>query len=267
MRDSCILPFLERKFFVSRISRKCMDGNYFHIMIQGHNKAYIFSKKKYKNKIKEIIFKKTKGLNIGILAYCIMDNHLHLILKIARISDLSKYMAKVNTSYAKYYNHINNIVGYVFRDRYRAEGIYSINQLINCIKYIHENPVKAHIVPSAKDYYYSSIHDYENNKIEDDILIEAFGDDINYLDKVCGVYEDYNFLDEDDEFGEGEKEEFSEVIKEYKDVDYSVDENVYKISKILKKRCDVTNEEIYSFMGLKKTSYYTILRIMKKLDF
>ena len=118
-----------------------------------------------------------------------MDNHVQLLIKIENVDSMSRYMSKVNTSYAKYYNFINDKVGYVFRDRYRAEAIYSMNQLINCIKYIHENPVKAQIVSKAIEYEYSSIHDYVKDNIERDVLLELFGGDFKYLEKISGVYE------------------------------------------------------------------------------
>ena len=267
MSYSHILPFLKGMMEMARISRKCNDGKYFHVMIQGHNKNYIFKCEKLKEKMKEIIYNKRKGLNIMIIAFCIMDNHVHLLVKVNKIEDLSKYMSRVNTSYAKYYNYYNNKVGYVFRDRYRAEGIYSINQMINCVKYIHENPVKAHIVSKAQEYKYSSIQDYEKNNIEQDVIVELFGNDIDYLEKICGIYENYDFIEEDDEFGEGKKEKFEEVCKEYRNLDYKNEGNVYKTSNILKKRCAATNEEIYRFMGLKRATYYNIIKKAKKLDF
>lgn len=248
---------------MARISRKCNDGKYFHVMIQGHNKEFIFKSKKSKEKMKDIIFNKTKELNVKIIAYCIMDNHVHLLIKIEEVNDMSKYMSRVNTSYAKYYNHIYNKVGYVFRDRYRAEGIYNINHIINCIKYIHENPVKVQIVLQAQEYEYSSINDYREHRVEQSVLVELFGDDLDYLEKICGRYEDYDFIEENNEFGVCKKEIFEEVCKEYKDVDYQNDENVYKISNILKQRCVTTNEEIYKFMGLKRATYYNIIKRTK----
>ena len=251
---------------MARISRKCNDGKYFHIMIQGHNRGYIFQDKKLKDKMKEIILKKRKEINIKIIAYCIMDNHVHLLIKIENVDSMSKYMSKVNTSYAKYYNFINDKVGYVFRDRYRAEAIYSMNQLINCIKYIHENPVKAQIVSKAIEYEYSSIHDYVKDNIEQDVLLELFGGDFKYLEKISGVYENYDFIDENNEFGNSKKEKIEEVWKEYKYIDYKNEELVYKISNILKKRCSITNGEIYKLMGLKKATYYNIIKRVKKLD-
>lgn len=251
---------------MARISRKCIEGKYFHIMVQGHNRDFIFKSKKNKEKIIKVLFDKTKGLGIKIIAYCIMGNHFHLLIEVDDVKNMSKYMARVNTSYAKYYSFIHSSVGYVFRDRYRAEPILSINQMVNCIKYIHNNPVKAHIVPKAELYQYSSINDFIKHNIDQDIIIELYGDDIDYLEKINGVYENYDFIDEEDEFGRGEKEPFEKVCQEYKDMDFSNDLIVYKVSNAFKKRSVVTNEEIYRFMGLKRTSYYNIIKRMKGLN-
>ena len=58
----------------------------------------------------------------------------------------------LNTRYGLYYNKKYKRIGYVFRDRYKAEGIYSEEQLYNCIKYIYDNPVKAGVCNKAEEY-------------------------------------------------------------------------------------------------------------------
>ena len=101
--------------------------------------------------------------NIKIIAFCIMNNHAHLLINTDEIQELSKYMQKLNSMYAKYYNHMENKrVGYVFRDRYKSEPILDKKQLLQCIKYIHQNPVKAGMIKDSKEYPYSSCHFYQD---------------------------------------------------------------------------------------------------------
>ena len=102
------------------------------------------------------MYKSNKEHKIKIISYCIMNNHAHMLIETEKISELSKYMQRLNTKYAMYYNKKYNRVGYVFRDRYKAEGIYSEEQLYNCIRYIYNNPVKAGICFKAEDYPYSN---------------------------------------------------------------------------------------------------------------
>ena len=73
---------------------------------------------------------------LKIIAYCIMNNHAHLLIQTEKISELSKYMQRIHTRYGMYYNKKYNRVGYVFRDRFKTEEIYTKAHLINCIKYI-----------------------------------------------------------------------------------------------------------------------------------
>ena len=97
-------------------------------------------------------------------------------------------MQRLNTKYAKYYNQKYNRVGYVFRSRYKSEGIYDEKYLYNCMRYIYNNPVKAGICEEIKDYPYSNYQiiskkikekyifmniEYTFIDIEDDMLAEC----------------------------------------------------------------------------------------------
>ena len=148
---------------MSRIARKYKKASFFHVITQGINKEYIFKEERYIYQYLKIFRKYSKELNIEIKAYCIMGNHTHFLLKVDKIEDLSKLMQKVNSVYARYYNYMeNNRVGYVFRDRFVSEPIDSKRYLIQCIKYIHMNPVKAKIVKEKEDYKFSSYKFYCN---------------------------------------------------------------------------------------------------------
>ena len=106
--------------------------------------------------------------NIKIIAYCIMKNHTHMLIETELIEKLSQYMHCLNTRYGIYYNKKYKRVGYVFRDRYKAEGIYSEEQLYNCIRYIYDNPVKAGICSKPEEYEFSNYkknnYSYTNNE-------------------------------------------------------------------------------------------------------
>lgn len=138
-----------------RYPRNYSNTSFFHVMTQGINKSYIFDNeddiKYYIDKMEQL----TKEQNVKIMAYCIMSNHAHILLEAKKLEELSKYMQRLNTSYGRYYNKKYDKVGFVFRDRYKSEGIYSEKQLYNCIKYIANNPVKAGICEEPAEYPYS----------------------------------------------------------------------------------------------------------------
>jgi len=139
-----------------RIPRMYLNTEYFHIITQGINKIYIFDNSNdIKFYIKSMYDLKDK-YDIEIIAYCIMNNHAHMLIKSKIIKNLSKFMHDLNTRYGCYYNKKYKRVGYVFRDRYKSEGIYTEEQLYSCIKYIYDNPVKAGICNKPEEYPYSN---------------------------------------------------------------------------------------------------------------
>ena len=139
-----------------RFPRNYLKTSFFHVMSQGINKNFIFEDSiDIKFYIKNMYEIKDK-YNVKIIAYCIMNNHVHMLLETAGVENLSKYMHCLNTRFGQYYKKKYKRVGYVFRDRYKAEGIYSEKQLYNCIKYIYDNPVKAEICKKPEEYEFSN---------------------------------------------------------------------------------------------------------------
>lgn len=163
-----------------RIPRSYIKTCYFHVMIQGIDKSYIFEQAEDIKYYIKTMYELIKEHELEIVAYCIMNNHAHFLIKTEKLKEMSKYMQRLNTKYARHYNHKYNRVGYVFRDRYKSEGIYTERQLQNCIKYIFDNPVKAGMCEKASDYPYSNYKKqvekfkkeyYEFIDIEEDINI------------------------------------------------------------------------------------------------
>lgn len=160
-------------------------------MVQGVNKEYIFKSKKYIDLYMRLIDEKKKAYNFTILAYCIMNNHAHFLIHVPNILQLSEFMHNVNAEYASRYNQNENRVGVLFRNRYKTEPIYEERYLINCINYIHNNPVKAGMVNKCGEYKYSSYRFYCNNTgpANSEIMQQIFGKGCNYLDLFEKSYE------------------------------------------------------------------------------
>ncbi len=159
-----------------RLPRNNIKTSYFHVMVQGIDKEYIFNRKIDIKYYISILYELKDELNIKIIAYCIMNNHAHLLIHTNDVSNLTKYMHKTNTKYAIYYNKIHDRVGYVFRNRFKSEGIYSERQLYNCISYIYNNPVKAKICRTPEEYPYSNSK-YYKGIIEENNLYSFLGMD------------------------------------------------------------------------------------------
>lgn len=185
---------------MSRTTRNNMkNSSFFHIMVQGINKERIFNTDKNKEKYLKLIYKNNEG--VDIIAYCMMNNHAHILVKTENIEKMQNWMKKSNTGYAIYYNKSNDRVGYVFRDRYKSQVIKNEKHLYTCVDYIHENPVKAGICDKKEDYVFSSyIEKYNGNQNEVKTQIAKIFNDI-----------EENFKEERFEFIESEEENKEEI--------------------------------------------------------
>lgn len=149
-----------------RISRQSYISSFLHIMVQGINKEDIFKEELYKNLYLKLLSKISEEFNIAILAYVIMDNHVHILIYYNDVQHISKFMHKVNQNFAQIYNKNNDRVGYVFRNRYKCQQIKDITNLYIVLAYIHFNPYKAGIVNKLTDYKFSSYNKYANGNID-----------------------------------------------------------------------------------------------------
>ena len=153
-----------------RYPRNYNQTDFFHVMTQGIEKKSIFENPEDAKFYISFMHKIKDSYNVDIIAYCTMSNHSHLLLKVDKISCLSNFMHVLNTTYAKYYNCKYKRVGYVFRDRFKAQGIYSERQLYNCLNYIFENPVKAGICNNPKEYPFSNYKKIDISYIDDNMV-------------------------------------------------------------------------------------------------
>lgn len=143
-----------------RTARRDTDGKYFHIMVQGIGKEFIFPTDEFKGYYLASLKKAIEKTHTKILAFCVMSNHAHILLVVENAQELAAFMNFANAEYARYYNSMKRRVGYVFRDRYKSQNIKNINHLISCLAYIHNNPLKAKMVMDAENYKYSSYKNY-----------------------------------------------------------------------------------------------------------
>lgn len=134
-------------------------GNYYHLYNRGVNKEKIFfSDRNYSYFLFRLAdyFKSTAD----VLAYCLMPNHFHLLVLVRSSEFLVRSLHPFLVTYSKSVNREQNRVGPLFQGRYRANHIQDEEYLLDCVKYIHLNPVKANLVTNPVLWKYSSYSAY-----------------------------------------------------------------------------------------------------------
>lgn len=250
-----------------RIARKDMNTSFFHVIVQGVNREFIFTKDKYKEKYLKLLKETKEQYLIDIISHAIMYNHAHLLLHTENINELSNFMKKVNEDYGRYYNYMENRVGHVFRDRFLSEPITYEKYLFNCIAYIHNNPVKANIVDKCENYKYSSYSDYLNMTgfIDEKILKLVFGKKKLDLDefKKMHLKKAYYFA----EYENMESQNMNEIILELEDKYKNKIELLNKNPKILKniiieikERIRISNSSLAKYLKIDRNRINKLIK-------
>lgn len=184
-----------------RIARKNIQSEFVHIITKGIKSEFIFYKDQYKNEYILLLKKCIKEMiKTDIVSYSIMANHAHILIHTKSIDEISKLMRKINTAYAIYYNKSEEREGFVFANRYYSQDIKDVQHLFACIKYIHDNPVKAGIVKDPSQYKFSSFKEFNEGKLDTEVAKLIFGTE-NYVSKFNNleVEGEFNIIDISDE--------------------------------------------------------------------
>jgi len=111
-------------------------------------------------------------LDYKIYAYCLMPDHLHIILQPIGAYNLSYIMRMIKGNFSRKYNKLVFRSGKVWQERFFDEGIRDNTRLIKKIEYIHNNPVRAKIVVTPDEYKFSSYGHYFNTGHRNNIFPE-----------------------------------------------------------------------------------------------
>ena len=97
-----------------------------------------------------------------VLAFCLMGNHLHLLIKTRKdtAEEMELAMKRLGIRYAQYFNRRYLRVGPVFQGRYKSVPVQTRNYFLRVMRYIHQNPVKADLCDLPQEYPWSSYIDY-----------------------------------------------------------------------------------------------------------
>lgn len=150
-----------------RMARKVSNTKVYHIIFRGNDKQDIFFDiQDYKKYLKEIKVTKEK-YQYEILAYCLMSNHVHLIV-FDKNDNLSKAMQSLAVAYSSYFSKKYDKVGHLFQNRFHSKNVETKEYLVQLCRYIHQNPPKAQI-GTVDNYKWSSYKEYINLDLKERI--------------------------------------------------------------------------------------------------
>ncbi|MFT5874496.1 MAG: putative transposase [Clostridium sp.] len=155
------------------------EGAIYHITTRGNNKNDIFKDeedfKAYLTTLGEALIYYSHT-NYELVAYCLMDNHVHLIIKTGE-EPLTRIMRRINSIYTRYFNKKYNYIGHLFQAKYFSKLIESDKQILEASRYVHLNPVKAKMVSIPEKYQWTSYRMFIGEKsklVNTEIILSYF---------------------------------------------------------------------------------------------
>lgn len=143
---------------MARAARRQAESEIYHVMVRGVGRQVIFEddvdRRFYLSSLREELVSHGGEL----LSWCLMDNHVHLLVRIA-FEGLSSMMQTVGSEYATFFNRRHERVGHLFQDRFKSEPVDSESYLLTVVRYIHMNPVKDGLC-TTPEYQWSSYRAY-----------------------------------------------------------------------------------------------------------
>ncbi|PKM94877.1 MAG: transposase [Firmicutes bacterium HGW-Firmicutes-1] len=144
-----------------RKNRIVSSTGLYHNMLKGIDNRNIFMDDYDRSKFLEILKETVEKESCSIMLYCLMNNHVHLLLE--DLGNMSVSMKRIGETYAKYHNKKYQRVGHLFQSRYKSEPVETENHLRVLFTYIHNNPVKAGLIKEPHKYEWSSCKTYYKN--------------------------------------------------------------------------------------------------------
>ena len=131
------------------------NGALYHVIARGNERKPIFRDDRDRRDYLERLDHYRSRMKFALLAYCLMENHVHFAIRRGPIA-LSRIMHALQSSYTQRFNRRHDRVGHLFQGRYKAFLVEESRYAVALVRYIHRNPVEAKLCANPEDYLWSS---------------------------------------------------------------------------------------------------------------
>ena len=217
-----------------RQARRKSESGIYHIILRGINQQQIFEDEEDSYRFLETLSKYKEQCGYEIYAYCLMGNHIHILLKEGK-ENLTLVLKRIAGSYVYWYNWKYRRSGHLFQDRFKSEPVEDDTYFLTVVRYIHQNPIKAGICKNIDRYKFSSYNEYINNAT----IVDT--------DFCFGIIDKEQFLEFNNEFS-------NEICLDINDNDFRLTDD--EAMKIIWKICKCKSVSDFQKLDKVKRNYY-----------
>ena len=167
-----------------RSARRKSESDIYHVMLRGINRQDIFYDKEDYLRFLTILRECKEISGFELYAYCIMTNHIHLLIKTGK-EPLEVIFKRICGRFVYWYNLKYDRSGHLFQDRYRSEAVEDDAYFLTVLRYIMQNPMKAGLEKAIGYYPWSSYNSYVGKSdllTDTDFAIQMFRDREDLID-------------------------------------------------------------------------------------
>ena len=139
-----------------RMARVVLPHYPHHIVQRGHNRNVIFAERQDYQRYLDTLREYKQKYAVAVYAFCLMTNHVHLLLSPGEPASLGKLMKRLGGRQTRQHNRLEGRTGTLWEGRYKSSLVARDEYLLACCRYIELNPVRARIVAEPQDYAWSS---------------------------------------------------------------------------------------------------------------
>ena len=217
-----------------RQARRKSESGIYHIILRGINQQQIFEDEEDGFRFLETLSKYKEQCGYEIYAYCLMGNHIHILLKEGK-ENLTLVLKRIAGSYVYWYNWKYRRCGHLFQDRFKSESVEDDAYFLTVIRYIHQNPIKAGICKNIDGYKFSSYNEYINKP------------NLVNVDFCLGIIDKEQFIEFNNEFND-------DICLDIRDNDFRLTDD--EALKIIWKICKCKSVSDFQKLDKIKRNYY-----------
>src|SRR5271156_7043943 len=155
---------------MARLARTVVAGLPHHVTQRGNRRDAIFFEDGDQEVYRDLLAEQTRKAAVEVWAYCLMPNHVHLILTPTRADGLGLAVGEAHRRYTNFINARGRWTGHLFQSRFASVAMNEVH-LMAAVSYVSLNPVRAHLVSHAADWKWSSVKAHLS--VMDDELVKV----------------------------------------------------------------------------------------------
>lgn len=181
---------------MARQARVAVGGVVYHVINRSNGRVRIFDTSQEYAHFESLLLEGVELTGMRILAYTIMPNHWHLVLYPSKDGQMSEFMRWVTTTHVRQVRAKTGTIGsgHLYQNAYKSFPIGGDKYLVDVIRYVEQNPLRAHLVSKAEEWKWSSLFNRKRDTEKSRTLLAPLPTElpVNYLESVNTILQEYS---------------------------------------------------------------------------